>query len=79
MKRRPSVKRPIVAIKTILLERLFKQRGNTFEYQAHQGDNTTYHILPNGRVNVTVRCWNLRDGWSDETMTAREALDHLTH
>ncbi len=78
MKRRQPVKRPIAALKAELLDRGFKQRGNVFEHQEHRGDHTAYHILPNGRVNVTVRCWNLRDGWSDETMAAREALDLLS-
>lgn len=78
MKRRPPVKSPIAAIKAILIDRGFSRRGNTFEHQERQGDNTIYHLLPNGRVNLTVRCWRISDGWSDETMTATEALEQLT-
>ncbi len=75
---KPS-KSPIAQLRAALLERCFRQESaDVYSDQEHRGDLTTYRILGNSRVNVTVRCWRISDGWSDETMSATEALDRLT-
>lgn len=71
---------PLLAqLRAILSDRDFKACGaNGYEYQEHRGDKTIVRILGNERVRITVRCWNLSDGWSDDTMTARQALAHFS-
>lgn len=70
---------PVARLRAALVDACYNLDGpDTYFAQQYMGDRTEYRILRNGRVNITTQCWNPKDGWSDDAMTATEAYEHLT-
>lgn len=73
---KPTKLTPTTRLKVALFEHGFKRDsdGHYSKQLPYRGDSFTYVFTTNGRVQITQRCWSIKDGWSEQTVGVREAL-----